>query len=39
MERKPKSKIPTAFAKGYPEASFEVINKMNYLDLLMFKKK
>jgi uncharacterized protein len=29
-----KSKIPTAFAKAYPEASFEVINKMNYLDFI-----
>lgn len=26
-----KSKIPTAFAKAYPEASFEVINKQNYV--------
>jgi uncharacterized protein len=26
-----KAKIPTAFAKAYPEASFEVINKSNYL--------
>jgi predicted AAA+ superfamily ATPase len=30
-----KSKIPTAFAKAYPEASFEVINKGNYLDFIM----
>jgi uncharacterized protein len=28
-------KIPTAFAKTYPEASFEVINKENYLDFIM----
>ena len=32
-ERK-KSKIPTAFAKAYPEASFEVINKQNYLEFV-----
>jgi len=30
-----KSKIPTAFAKAYPEASFEVINKQNYLEFIM----
>ncbi|WP_338376133.1 ATP-binding protein [uncultured Flavobacterium sp.] len=30
-----KSKIPTAFAKAYPEATFEVINKQNYLDFIM----
>lgn len=30
-----KAKIPTAFAKAYPEASFEVINKQNYLDFIM----
>ena len=30
-----KAKIPTAFAKAYPEASFEVINKQNYLDFMM----
>jgi predicted AAA+ superfamily ATPase len=30
-----KSKIPAAFAKAYPEASFEVINKANYLDFIM----
>ncbi|MBD3724564.1 MAG: ATP-binding protein [Flavobacteriaceae bacterium] len=30
-----KSKIPTAFAKAYPEASFSVINKQNYLDFIM----
>lgn len=29
-----KAKIPTAFAKAYPEASFEVINKSNYLDFI-----
>lgn len=31
---KRKSKIPTAFAKAYPTASFEVINKGNYLDFI-----
>lgn len=30
-----KAKIPTAFAKAYPEATFEVINKGNYLDFIM----
>jgi predicted AAA+ superfamily ATPase len=30
-----KSKIPTAFAKAYPDATFEVINKGNYLDFIM----
>lgn len=30
-----KIKIPTAFAKAYPEASFEVINKSNYLDFIV----
>lgn len=30
-----KSKIPTAFAKAYPEATFEVINRQNYLDFIM----
>ena len=30
-----KTKIPTAFAKAYPEATFEVINKQNYLDFIM----
>ncbi|MBK0369632.1 ATP-binding protein [Flavobacterium agrisoli] len=30
-----KSKIPTAFAKAYPDATFEVINKQNYLDFIM----
>lgn len=29
-----KVKIPTAFAKAYPEANFEVINKSNYLDFI-----
>lgn len=29
------TKIPTAFAKAYPEATFEVINKSNYLDFIM----
>ena len=29
-----KSKTPTAFAKGYPEATFEVISKQNYLDFI-----
>ena len=28
------AKIPTAFAKAYPEASFEVINRGNYLDFI-----
>jgi len=30
-----KSKIPTAFAKAYPDATFEVINRSNYLDFIM----
>lgn len=30
-----KAKIPTAFAKAYPEASYEVINKNNYLEFIM----
>lgn len=30
-----KVKIPTAFAKAYPEASFEVITKENYLDFIL----
>jgi uncharacterized protein len=30
-----KTKIPTAYAKAYPEASFEVINKENYLEFIM----
>lgn len=29
-----KAKIPTAFAKAYPDASFEVISKNNYLDFI-----
>lgn len=33
-ERK-KSKIPTAFAKAYPEATFEIINKQNYLEFIL----
>ena len=31
---KRKAKIPTAFSKAYPEATFEVINKSNYLDFI-----
>lgn len=30
-----KAKIPTAFAKAYPEATFEVINRSNYLDFIL----
>jgi predicted AAA+ superfamily ATPase len=30
-----KSKIPTAFGKAYPDASFEVVNKQNYLDFIL----
>jgi predicted AAA+ superfamily ATPase len=30
-----KAKIPTAFAKAYPEASYEVINRDNYLEFVM----
>ena len=30
-----KTKIPTAFAKAYPEATFEVINRQNYLDFIL----
>lgn len=30
-----KAKIPGAFAKAYPDATFEVINKGNYLDFIM----
>ncbi|NJM79089.1 MAG: ATP-binding protein [Flavobacterium sp.] len=33
-ERK-KAKIPVAFTKAYPEATFEVINKQNYLDFII----
>lgn len=29
-----KIKIPAAFAKAYPDASFEVIDKQNYLDFI-----
>jgi uncharacterized protein len=29
-----KSKIPTAFAKAYPDATFTIINKQNYLDFI-----
>ena len=29
-----KVKIPAAFAKAYPDAVFEVINKRNYLDFI-----
>ena len=29
-----KSKIPTAFAKAYPEADFTLVNKKNYLDFI-----
>ena len=29
-----KAKIPTAFAKAYPDATFEVINKGNYLEFI-----
>lgn len=29
-----KQKIPTAYAKAYPDASFEVINPNNYLDFI-----
>jgi predicted AAA+ superfamily ATPase len=30
-----KVKIPAAFAKAYPEATFQVINKSNYLDFIL----
>jgi predicted AAA+ superfamily ATPase len=30
-----KVKIPTAFAKAYPDAKFEVISKQNYLDFIL----
>lgn len=30
-----KVKVPTAFAKAYSTATFEVINKQNYLDFIM----
>lgn len=29
-----KTKIPTAFAKAYPEATFEVVNRGNYIDFI-----
>lgn len=29
-----KAKVPAAFAKAYPDATFEVINKNNYLDFI-----
>ena len=29
-----KAKVPAAFAKAYPDATFEVINKGNYLDFI-----
>ena len=32
---KKKVKIPTAFAKAYPDATFEVINRSNYLDFIL----
>lgn len=32
---KRKSKIPTAFAKAYPNATFEVINRQNYLEFIL----
>lgn len=32
---KSKAKIPTEFAKSYPEASFEIINQDNYLDYIL----
>ena len=32
---KAKAKIPTEFAKSYPEASFEIINQENYLDYIL----
>lgn len=31
---KRKAKIPTAFAKAYPEASFKVINRQDYLEFI-----
>ncbi|RVU90972.1 ATP-binding protein [Flavobacterium columnare] len=30
-----KAKIPTAFAKAYPDATFEVVNRKNYLDFIL----
>ena len=32
--RKKKAKIPKAFAKAYPAASFEVVNRENFLDYI-----
>jgi uncharacterized protein len=32
---KVKAKIPTEFAKSYPEATFEIINQDNYLDYIL----
>ncbi|SHG57837.1 hypothetical protein SAMN05444372_107140 [Flavobacterium micromati] len=32
---KRKAKIPAAFAKAYPDAMFDVINKSNYLDFIL----
>lgn len=29
------AKIPTEFAKSYPDTSFEIINQDNYLDFIM----
>jgi len=31
---KKKAKVPVAFAKSYPDATFEVINRSNYLDFI-----
>ena len=31
---KKKAKVPAAFAKAYPNAAFEVINRSNYLDFI-----
>ncbi|AND63937.1 ATPase [Flavobacterium covae] len=30
-----KTKIPTAFAKAYPDATFEIVSKKNYLDFIL----
>ncbi|WP_428223919.1 ATP-binding protein [Flavobacterium sp.] len=30
-----KAKVPTAFAKAYPDATFEVVNRKNYLDFIL----
>ena len=32
---KVKFKIPTEFAKSYPDASFEIINQDNYLEYIL----